>query len=81
MTQPIENKEIRGVNLRTLLVIVSGVVSIMVGVNRITSKIDEFGASQRQMQAVYDLQIKTLQTQIDEIHNDVILNRKIIQTK
>lgn len=85
MPDSVESKEIRGVNLRTLIVVVSTtasvVVSIMMGVNKIENKIDEFASSQRQMQAIYDLKIQTMQTQIDQVHNDVILNRKIIETK
>lgn len=85
MPDSLENKEIRGVNLRTLIVVVSTtasvVVSIMMGVNKIENKIDEFASSQKQMQAIYDLKIQTMQTQIDQVHNDVILNRKIIETK
>lgn len=85
MPDSIENREIRGMNLRTLIIVISTtasvVVSIMMGVNKIENKIDEFASSQRQMQAIYDLKIQTMQTQIDQVHNDVILNRKIIETK
>lgn len=85
MSQPIEAKELKGINLRTLIVIITTTASIVGSAvytsGRIENRIDQAINSQEQNQKINDLKMQQMQTQIEQLHNEVLLNRKYIESK
>lgn len=85
MSQPIEAKELKGINLRTLIVIITTTASIVGSAvytsGRIENRINQAINSQEQNQKINDLKMQQMQTQIEQLHNEVLLNRKFIESK
>lgn len=85
MTNTLENKEIRGINLRTLIVVITTTASIVGSAvytsGRIEARIDQAINSQKQNQEINDLKMQQMQTQIEQLHNEVLINRKYIESK
>lgn len=85
MNATLETKEIRGINLKALLAVVSITASIVGSAvytsGRIESRIDTAITSQEQNQRINDLKMQQMQAQIEQLHNEVLLNRKFIESK
>lgn len=72
----IDRKEIRGVNLRTILLIVSITGSAVYTASRIENKIDAVIVKSDRDKQIIDLQIKELDTRLEEVKNEIIENRR-----
>lgn len=86
----IETKEIKGVTLKTLITIIGATVAIVTAlfmfkdsinssINNNTNAIQQMQAHQTYNDSLNSIKIKEMDLKIEQVRNDVLQNRKVIQ--